>query len=334
MKRPYSKNDLLQVRIDSKIIQYIEDSISLKIKSDLDTTKSDYVRSLIMHDYLIHKKSPYYSKNTNIILFVNKTGDFIFFKSENLHFNKLIESLPFRIEMKKEKFDYYLTKEKNVKDRWIVNEFSLSRMENGIKKLIKKSSDLNGINLKQDSINIRKNIVKGSSFIRDTFVIMDDYVQYYEDNGENIESYDSLRCFVDIPTENMDIIVIVDHELYQKTTIYGDDFSPELSFDLRNGEDVIMEDNFNEIDPPLQPFRIANSFPRKKNIKGDEKYNETIEKIKKSIETLNEKINSTNEFLNYNSILLPDKYSFYNLIVPNVHIGLTWSINWPKPQKY
>lgn len=210
--------------------------------------KSVYVRDLLRFDTEMWLRSPYVVGRSSNFLLVTRDGDFVFYRQEELKLNQKDVTVSASIAMKHDKIGYYLDdrelirsrrKVDAIQDAWLLNVF-VCRMPDGS---LYPRTDPSGLTSK--SVDFPTGLAKGCTVGLDTVVVLRDYVQYSGEGhglrrraGESFPpaqlEVDEAYVDVEVPTELLEFIVVLDHDLYREDDTYGGAHGPPLEFRMKN----------------------------------------------------------------------------------------------------
>jgi len=326
----------------SKIIQLranreIHDLIERFLVGQSEEDRSSFIRRVVESEATLWLNSPYVSQRTLHFMFISKTGTFFYRRQENLRMNFDIEILPVNLEMKWEQVNRFLNKFRETPDEirklWLLNNFSVWHSIEDKKPFVEKE-DKYGLVSKHVALSV--NLLAGQEIIRESCAVVSDYAQYKEKDKESSqrwEPYDRADFSVDIPTRNVEIIVVIDADLWAHSAINLDTLSAPLNFVYRNRDEVAFQGEGRQgYDPSLQ--RVT-SFSSKKD--GDELYEESLKSARTNFKGMVSRF--TELGLRKDQITNggkgpgqpPKKFFFYRIVAPWVATGLLLSVRWVKP---
>lgn len=361
MAKASSSSSLLQFRVGEDWIAHLDSTIremgaTEGSASDV-SDRSSFIRDSVGVEVAFWKRSPYVCPRARHFVFVTQLGEFWYHREEQLRLNNTIAKLPASLAMKMAKRRYFREKysAEEVQRVWLLNNATLWRRSRLNDKPLASESDQDGIFEKFAILDC--GLPAGSSVIRESCYGLDEYAQTMK-MGESgkyqiqdpLEDYhDHAAIVVDIPTRDLELVVIVDRALFREEGVPEDDLDYTLHFELRNREEIpfasthafqhLLRERFLE--------RIGSSYPP--NQSRDANYDEAVEDVKSAFSRFKECANrvsqesdSTGRLKNMGpepekgkqriaDLKLPSDYLFYRLKWSWVHVGIHLSVKWVKP---
>ena len=352
MKREKDKNSKistspLQFRVNPTWLQQLDHMIGNipSANGDQKIDRAGFVRGLVDVEKSLWRRSPYVCLHAQHFVIVTGRGEVFYHRKEALRLNHDLTYIPASLSMKSEKREDFTKRYENeqVKDIWLLNRFALWEGTEANGTPIDRKSDPFGLSKKQ--VNLECQRPEGSVVLRESCIALDEYVQYLQPKDTSPEDYyDRVDILIDIPTRELDLIVVVDGDLHSNTKRFGgEDFIPNLKFELRNREEVPFA-NTHPLQAVLQERfmrRIGSQVPPRKET--DDFHAESVEQAEsmfscfhKRLETLANDptaLGPEGAGDRLRNVVFPDKYHFYRILWSWAHIGLYISIKWVKPEK-
>lgn len=241
---------LLSVRLDDERLHRHLARVVDRTRTvhDEPVERSVYVRDLLRSDAEMWLHSPYVVARSSNFLLVTRSGDFVFYRQEELRLNQKNVTVSADIAMKHDKIAYYLDdrelirarrKVGTIQDAWLLNVFVCKTPDNRLYPRM----DPNGLTSK--SVDFPTGLAKGCTVGLDTVVVLRDYAQYAgEGHGAPRRPSESSppapleidEAYVDVqvPTELLELIVVLDQDLYRDDDTYGGEHRPPLEFVMKN----------------------------------------------------------------------------------------------------
>jgi len=230
----------------------------LGYKLDKRGLHSRIVREMVSAAAIRWQESPYIARASSNVVLVTRTGHLFYRQIQVLKLNKRRSKLPFLLDL----FASRRSELSPFRPHWLLNHFavwhggdpSCTETEPLAASVDRHRADAKLADLKVD---------EGGEHIltREIIAGLADYVQWKGSDGED----DRFDFPVDIPTRNLEILVVVDLDLYRKTarTDHTKMDVPNLKLEFRNRElarfegEAIGNDEFNRLSPPLQGRFLA-----------------------------------------------------------------------------
>jgi hypothetical protein len=213
-----------------------------------DRSHSQLISEMVSSTITKWRESPYVCQRARHFVLVTGGGHVFYQLTQDLKLNSDRQKLPCIMEMKPEKRQDFLdSKPCNMdesewfRSRWILNHFAVWHSEESSElqeasiplsawTLLDSRVDRLGTDYKMADLIVQQEA--GRSLTREIIVGIQDYVQWRgEDRG-----YDRIDIPIDIPTRNLEVIVMVDVELYRKTSRGGMREIQNLGIEFRNRE--------------------------------------------------------------------------------------------------
>lgn len=338
-----TKNKLMQFRVEPQWLQEVDDTVG-KVRTIQENAldRSTFVRDIVSLENAFLRRSPYICKKARHFVLVTKEGEFFYRRGEALRLNNDVDWIPGTLTMKAEKRDYFIEHKPaaEIRKLWMLNHFALWEGAGMEGRLVDSKPDKKGVGAKM--VKLKCGLPGGAVVFREGVFVLDEYAQWYEPRSEG-NLYDRVDIVIDVPTRDLEIIVVVDRKLYRKTSRFGgDDFNPELKFELRNREEVpfASKHSFERILRDRFLNRISASFPSNKP--EDDFYAETRQRIESSLSEFKlrlaelvqkpEALGSAPAAERIGRVQIPSRYMFYRVQWSWAHIGVYLSIKWVKPE--
>ncbi len=336
----------VQFRADPHWLQQLDKmigNISSPYRSNGGIDRSTFVRDLVGIEHALWRRSPYVCLKAQHYVLVTKTGEVLYHRNEILRLNDDISQIPARLMMKAEKRAYFSQRQSpdDVRRIWLMNNFSLWMGDRAEGDPLDSQSDRTGLSSKV--VMLRCHLPDGATVLRESCIALEDYAQHLGSGGdEDTDFYDRVDILVDIPTRELELIVVVDADLHGNDQRLGLQ-ERRLKLELRNREEVPFA-NTHALQAVLQDKflrRIGNRYPPQEETDGF--YDDSIEQIGIQFDLFQKRIGQIAqipECLGHEgaaerllSIDLPQRYLFYRTLWSWVHTGLYLSIKWVKPER-
>jgi hypothetical protein len=258
-----------------------------------------------------------------------------------LRLNSKREKLPCSIGIKPEKRRYFLENRDQaidvgewLKSRWLVNYFAAWKGANAKGELLSSWVDRDGMEYKIADLLVSQGANR--TLTREIIVGVEDYVQWQE--SESARDYDRLDVPVDIPTRNLEVVVIIDTDLYKDTDSVEE--IPDLGVEFRNRECARFEGRevANDLENPMEVSagrRIHGEIsPEAEQVLAD--LDELEERLKYIAQAKvgNEPIlEDKDQGRLSNALKKPERFVYCRLFWPSPYLGLDVCIRWEKPLK-
>lgn len=329
----------------------------LKVKDGKKGAHSQLIREMVLAAVATWRESPYICISARHLIFITKTGEIYHRQIQDLKLNAPRKKLPCIIEMKPEKRQDFLSgpdivpnEYDKLRSKWIINHFAAwDRNGDDIKEeprssVVPKDSwkalashvDQEGAEYKMADLPVDQ---KGGRYVtREVIIGLEDYMQWDDGNG----GYDRIDLPIDIPTRNLEVIVILDSELYRNTP--GANFLEiqSLGAEFRNREGALFENKGFGSDPENLPVFYSGKFSREEIEEGKrgraknahERFMEMVSRIE-SLAHGNAKDSPvlTNETLSRlrETLILPAEFLLFEMTWKSPHLGLETCVRWQKP---
>jgi hypothetical protein len=329
-KEQKSKRQHIQVSSTPELLRLFSNARKLHEESDPGWKKAGtYAKRALVDDGRIWAESPYIARKARHLLYVTKTGSFVYLRRELLRLNKILDSIPAAIEMKHAKLREFLAKcpegtspADYIRARWKATHFALTQID-GTR--LHSATDPNGITAKSVSLACLQ--PRGHEVWREIYVILDDYVQWFEPGQEQEGRMDCVEIDIDIPTLDLDMFVVIDKELYAKTRPSQTpalDRRGALHCTLQNVEGQEMLTELKELWPHLR--RLGNVTPRCDD--RDAEYMDGMRALNECWADALASFTDGREELSHQ----PEHQLFYRVQFDRIMPGLRIGIEWLKPE--
>ena len=297
-------------------------------------TRASFVREAIETETLLWRRSPYVCKQSKNYVLVNRFGDFLFHRREQLQLNADLRGIPSHLEMR-------LGKRRGLKkgqDPWGLNAFALHRGDQ-----VQAATDPNK-DLSSKTVTFPGMFPEGAQLTREGCFLLQDYVQRRKEKAPaNLEQgldslYDRTEFEIDIPTRVLEALVVVDLRLYDGYP--PSEGEPTLRFGVRNrdgvgfsNEDVVghfqRQSSLIHIGSPPAPESDPLHQETVQRIREEHRdFREGLERLRRELpgEEVRSRIDRALERLD-----LPERFLFYRVSWTGAHIGLICSVRFPRP---
>lgn len=315
----------------------------LRIVHDDEGNHSRVIREIVSTAVNRWLESPYVCLSAKYLVLVTGRGDVFFRQVQVLKLNKQRDRLPCLLEMKPEKrrefFDSGHREEDDAayfRSRWLINYFGAwhgSDIDSG--KFLSAWVDRRGTDTKQADLVVEQE--PGSILTREIVVGGQDYVQWRKRNSKH--EYDRVGFPIDIPSRNLEALVVVDMDLYKGSLPLEQ--IPPLSLEFRNPEsarfegEAISHDSWNPMNPPLVDKHFKGSpDPHAKDIwKSLGAFRKRILVLARS-EVADGPVVPPEQIPEIQKALtLPKQFLYYKVGWPSPYLGVEVCIRWLKPEK-
>lgn len=285
------------------------------------------------------KESPYVCRSAQYVVFVTKDGHVFYRHVQELKLNSDRKKLPCVLEMKPEKRQEFLREGRTsgnegtewLKSRWLLNHFAVWH---GHERAEFKDAyvDRDGTDVKIADLEV--NLGAGAVLTREIIAGIQKYVQWQDsDYGD-----DRVDFPIDIPTRNLEVVVIVDLDLYRATKLELEEIH-DLKMEFRNREaarfegEGVARDNANPMGDPLVGRHLADApHPR-----ADEVLTHLSELEQRVEELRNAKVKDgavvDQPDALINAFHKPENFLFYKREWSSPYFGLTVCVRWAKPAR-
>jgi hypothetical protein len=309
---------------------------------------SRLVREMVSAAATKWQESPYVARSAKNLVLVTRDGNLFYRQVQVLKLNKKRDRLPCLL-------DFQAFRRADIggeawrQQRWLLNHFAVWHGEGAASgELLDTWVDRHGTDAKVADLLVNQGAER--ILTREIVAGLEDYVQWKGSQREE----DRIDFPIDIPTLNLEIIVIVDTDLYRKTARTDSDRKeiPNLRLEFRNRElarlesDAFGRDNFNRIDAPVLG-KCLGKLPdnpaaksRKRNPPPEAELWARLVEFKLRLDHLVEAnvvsgpVVSPNERQALrNAFTIPDSFLYYKLVWPSPYFGIEVGIQWEKPEK-
>jgi hypothetical protein len=332
-----------QVKMDEKLWGSLDKlGRDLKVYHGPKGNHSKLIREMASAAVIGWQESPYVCHSTKYVVLVTREGHVLYRQVQVLKLNKGRQRLPCLLEMKPEKRrDFLASRKKGVdeatwfKSLWLINYFGVWHGEEiNDAMLLKESVDRDGTDAKQADLEVNQG--PGPVLTRELVMGIQDYVQWRP--RQSPHEYDRVEFPMDIPTRNLEALVVVDLELYQNGTHQPHEIA-DLELELRNRESArwegIPQDDCNK----MGSRPVGRHLPGVPNPDVDE-IGKTLGAFRGRIEKLlDTKIgrepvvpNKDQRSALRDALRIPESFLYYTLEWPSPYFGVEVCIRWPKPE--
>jgi hypothetical protein len=247
--------------------------------------RSQLIRRLLVKEASLWLDAPYICTKADHVLLILRNGDVCLRSLETLLLRAARLRLPASLQMKPEKqreieVRYFDKPDQAglIRSEWILNHFSA--WPDTPKATAPMAQDVDRYGLLTKSCDLEINRAAGERVIRETVVVLRDYVQRREASRLRASEHDPTELTsrdrggvpIDIPALNLSFLTLLDDGVYEDTLAT---VAPELDFELRNRESARLqggladlEDNpitwvqgrstMTEREPTLEPEELSN----------------------------------------------------------------------------
>lgn len=335
-----------QIRIDDSLWEALA-----RVGRDLGIVHHDHgnhsrlIREIVSASVIRWLESPYICKSSRYQVLVTGEGHVFLRQVQVLKLNRRRERLPCLIEMKPEKRREFFTDKSGEEDdaaffrsRWLINYFGVwhgSDISSG--EFLSAWVDRHGIDAKQADLFVDQD--PGSILTREIVVGAQEYVQRREKGRKH--EYDRVGFPMDIPSRNLDALVVVDMDLYRGGSLPFQEI-PLLDLEFRNRESArfegegISHDAWNPMKSPLVGKHLNDApDPHAERILEDlATFKQRIEALAQ-LEVANEPVVPPEQMpVLQRALKIPEQFLYYKLGWPSPYFGVEVGIRWHKPEKY
>lgn len=291
------------------------------------------------------QSSPYVCHKAEHVVFVTRDGHVFHRQREELQLNTKLRQLPCSMKMKPEKMmDFLLRRDPGLpeaewfKSCWLLNYFVASHQGAPLSSWV----DRDGTTAKGASLTIDQG--PNRLITREYLIGLRDYVQWRETASglllpEADINFDRIDLVLQIPTRNLDIVVVVDSALYRNTPFASESEIPALAMELRNPEGTLFEDRTIAQDPENPMTReISDRYIGQGRPPQTDEILEKLGELQKRIFSIGEAEADNGPVLNEeerqrmaDAFKLPEHFLFYTLEWPTPQVALSVCVRWEKP---
>ncbi len=301
---------------------------------------SKLVRAMVSAGVVNWQESPYVGRSSRLTILVTGQGHVFYHLVQVLRLNSRRERLPFVLEMKPEKRGEYRDRaEENeaawFRDLWLLNHFAAWQGEDPDElALLSSYVDRGGTDSKIADLPVHQ--PAGRVLTREVISGLRDYVQWQADEP----GLDRVDFPIDVPTQNLEVTVVVDADLYRHTVKNASQIA-DLDVEFRNREGARFDvrelgrDPENRIDVHrgkcLGPEHAAKAELVQKALRElDERVRAVAEgTVKDDGPVLDD---AGREKLNA-AFRLPERFLFHHLQWPLPYLGIEVCVHWEKPRR-
>lgn len=343
------KNKQITMNLSMALWDALEElGTELKIK-DLRGVHTPLAREIVSAIVLKWRKSPYVCHGADHFVLVTSEGHIFYRLVQNIKLNFKRKKLPCILDMKPEKTrDFLLRRDEGVdeaawfKSRWLLNYFCVWQgVEEKKGDIINSWVDNEGTTAKVADLEINQG--PNRNITRELIVGLEDYVQWKDLSGvvtPEVEStFDRVDFPIDIPTRNFKITVIVDAELYRRSSFGSLDEIPHLAMEFRNREGAKFEGptvSFDSENPIADEFasyyEVGKRYPRAEPIIDKlKKFQERVQAVASGMAANGPVLSEDGRRRFKERFKRPKNFLFYELDWPSPQWGLEICIGWEKP---
>lgn len=305
--------------------------------SDRRGSHSKIVREIVSTAVTRWRHSPYVCLSAKHTFLVTSCGNVFYRQLQVLKLNSKREKLPCSIGIKPEKRHYFLANRDPgvgigewLISRWLVNYFAAWRGTHAEGEPLSSWVDREGMEYKMADLPVNQGANR--TLTREIIVGVEDYVQW-QDSGRD---YDRLDVPVDIPTRNMEVIVIIDTDLYKHTDSVEE--VPDLGVEFRNRECARFEGRevASDSENPMEVYagrRIhGETSPKTEQVLADLDELEGRIKYIAQAKVGNEPVlEDKGRRRLFKALNKPERFVYCRLFWPSPYLGLDICIRWEKP---
>ncbi|UQA56185.1 hypothetical protein [Polyangium aurulentum] len=361
MKKTSRSTEIIPFRLDPALKRLLDEHArSVADVSGASFDRSAYIRDCVGFDLTMWRKSPYTAAHSQNYILVTRDGAFVFHRREHLRLNEAPDQVRVGIEMKHEKIRDYLRRgDASALARAFRLNMFVCRIPKAHGESVTVKNDIDGVTSKSVEFDMRR--VATTDVTVETMTILEDYVQRQaegEDGRPDDSPKDEAYVDVEVPTELLELVVVVDRDLYQGDSRRLHPF-PKLRFELKNtrgaqfDRESVLSPNWNKKRALVE--RIHNSWDLDAPRAGDRLYTESVERAQAWIGELDGAMRACREGIvsdggdrssaellaDLDAVLgdpgryvyVPKQASFYRLLFRHCRMGLRLSITWTKPER-
>jgi hypothetical protein len=308
---------------------------------------SKLVREMVSAAATKWQESPYVAHSAKNFVLVTRDGSLFYSQVQKIKLNKQRYRLPCLL-------DFHAYRRVDLsggawrQQRWLLNHFAVWQGESATTgKLLDTFVDRQGTDVKMADLLVNQGAER--ILTREIVAGLEGYVQWREGERED----DRVDFPIDIPTLNLEIIVVVDTDLYRKTARTDSDRRqiPNLKVEFRNRElarfesDGIGRDNFNRLGTPVLGKRLGNrpnkqTEKSRKNPGPEAGLSVRLDELKMRIEELVQANVKSGPVVFpeerdslRSALIIPKSFLYYKLVWPSPYFGIEVGIQWEKPEK-
>ncbi len=297
---------------------------------------SKVAREMISAAVTRWRHSPYVCTSAQHVFLVTSSGDVFYRQKHVLRLNSAREKLPCIVEMKPEKRrDFFADcREADVaswfRSKWLINHFAVWRGTSAEGEPLASWVDRNGMEYKMADLLVDQGAKR--MLTREIVVGVEDYVQRQESG----RGYDRLDVPLDIPTRNLEVIVMIDAGLYKDTASV--DETPDLGVEFRNRENARFEGRevANDLENPMEIF-LGRRLHGENSAK-TEPVLESLNELEARLKHLAQAAVGDEPVLDdpgrkrlWDAFKRPERFVFCRLLWTSPYLGLDVCVSWEKP---
>jgi hypothetical protein len=295
-------------------------------------------------------ESPYIARSSKNFVLITRDGHLFYRQIQVLKLNKARNKLPFLL-------DFFASRRSEAapsKPRWLLNHFAV--WEGGDASSTEAEPLAAGVDrYRTDAKLADLEVGQGRERIltREIVSALEDYVQWKGSERED----DRVDFPVDIPMLNLEILVVVDLDLYRKTAEAEHEKRqvPNLKLEFRNRElarfegETIGQDEFNRLGPPLRGkvlatgggpaipkvarSRRAASDPKIESLQSCRDLKARVEHFAQAHVSDGPVVPAKDRKPLLEALAVPESFLYYKMRWPSPYIGVEVGIQWEKPEK-
>lgn len=231
-----------EIRMPDKLWNDAEKAAQQLFPTDERGERSSLVRDAIadaVGDWLC---SPYVAEHVTNVAYVNRFGDAFYSTKALLRFNTDCPRLPCLVDQKVEKQRDYekeyqaLGRDEDrsqwLRARWLFNFSALYSSEQDTTPI---TVDSDSVGLVQKSVELANEALEGGTVVREISAGLLDYSQWFN-TEQRANRGDRAAFAIDIPMRSLELVAIVDADLYRHSDHLRQ--IPDLQLQIRNRESV------------------------------------------------------------------------------------------------
>lgn len=230
-----SKN--ITVRVSEEWLSTLERLLNV-VSEGQSHDRSRLIRQLVSEESAFWLDSPYVALSSEYFILISGDRTGYYRMLQRLQLEAMRAKLPCIVKIKPERQEAWIQRYRGVsheadliRDHWLINHFAVWLGEDTSSDPLASHVDRHGITGKLADLDTRQ--AKGTRLTREIIVANRDFVQ--RKRGDDFTA-DRADIGIDIPTLNVDIIVVVDLDLYEGAA------TPILGYELRNREGARLEE--------------------------------------------------------------------------------------------
>lgn len=318
------------------------------------TKESGFLREMIQHECAIWLDSPYISRKCSALLLISCQGDFDYWRRDELLLRQEdVFQIPSKINMKHRKIAQYLREFENNKrnreehelksaesflaSRWKYSRFSLRHQSEELAERFIVGPVEDGVSTTRTAY-LACPYGEGQSVIRESAVGLKEYCQWllkedtepmlYQDNDNKRSLYDFLAHDITIPTEETELVVVLDKRLYDSTPPSFQPAERPLRFHTRNFEEGLQKDVY-----IIPDFEQKNAFDLKGKMekRNRDPHDEAALHFLENVLSFRNQMVTNEHRITFEDI--SEQSYLYHIKVGRSRPGIVFIIEWRKPWK-